>query len=239
MHLTRLYTAPDGHSRVECRTLPFQRRNDVLWSAPLPITGVVYRERGGEYEVGWRPAPRRQYVVNLSGGVYGVRDGTHVAQQPGDVLLLEDTEGSGHTSEPVDGGLRRFLFLTLDDAAGIAPGHGPEGRLVRLYNTPDGESHLEDVPIGEHALFGSGGRPQPARSVAFRWRFGAYASTWHPSPSRHYVVYLKGGFFIEASDGDSRRLAEGDVLLLEDTEGRGHRGGSLDGRPNQTAWIAL
>ena len=45
---------------------------------------------------------------------------------------------------------------------------------------------------------------------------------WHPVPQRLLAVYLSGSGEITASDGESRDLLPGTVLLAEDTSGRGH-----------------
>ena len=48
----------------------------------------------------WHPAPHRQYVICLSGGVeIGLGDGTTHHFGPGDARLVEDTTGQGHTTK--------------------------------------------------------------------------------------------------------------------------------------------
>lgn len=41
---------------------------------------------------------------------------------------------------------------------------------------------------------------------------------------------MKGVAELEASDGSTRRLGAGDVLLADDTTGRGHRLRDIEGR---------
>ena len=38
-----------------------------------------------------------------------------------------------------------------------------------------------------------------------------------------YVMFLKGDSEVEVSDGEKRRFTSGDVFLVEDTTGKGHR----------------
>ncbi len=38
-------------------------------SATFPATGIIFRETPGTYDYEWHPAPRRQYIINLDGGV--------------------------------------------------------------------------------------------------------------------------------------------------------------------------
>ena len=50
----------------------------------------------------WHNAPRRQYVITLSGQVeHSIGDGIVRRLGPGDVLLVEDLTGRGHTSRIV------------------------------------------------------------------------------------------------------------------------------------------
>lgn len=46
---------------------------------------------------------------------------------------------------------------------------------------------------------------------------------WHPAPKRQFVICLAGELEVTVTDGESRVFRPGEVLLLEDTEGRGHR----------------
>jgi quercetin dioxygenase-like cupin family protein len=70
----------------------------------------------GDYALDYHTAPRRQFVINLTGSVdIEVGDGTVRRLGPGDILLAEDTTGEGHISRAVDGEPRRCLFVPLDD----------------------------------------------------------------------------------------------------------------------------
>jgi len=46
---------------------------------------------------------------------------------------------------------------------------------------------------------------------------------WHPVPFRQLHFYLSGEVEAETSDGEIRRIGAGDVVLNEDTSGKGHR----------------
>ena len=49
-----------------------------------------------------------------------------------------------------------------------------------------------------------------------------WTSDWHPSSARNLFVVLSGEWEVTASDGEARRFKTGDVLLVEDTTGKGH-----------------
>jgi hypothetical protein len=80
-----------------------------------PATGVIFRETGGDYNLDWHPAPRRQYIVNLDAGVeITVSDGETRIIGAGEVLLVEDVQGKGHLSKSVSGQIRRSIFIPID-----------------------------------------------------------------------------------------------------------------------------
>lgn len=117
MHVTRLFTGADGESHFEDLDIPLQDLGPVgAMSKLIEATGVVFRETGPDYDLDWHNAPRRQYVVMLSGGGVEVEvgDGTRGRLGPGDVLLAEDTTGRGHISRAVDDQPRVSIFITLD-----------------------------------------------------------------------------------------------------------------------------
>lgn len=88
--------------------------------------------------------------------------------------------------------------------------------VVRVYADLAGESHLHDValPVGSNA---------PATACSFVSLPPGFDTGWHPSARRWIVLYLAGEIEVEASDGDRRRFAPGDVTLADDTTGKGHR----------------
>lgn len=45
---------------------------------------------------------------------------------------------------------------------------------------------------------------------------------WHPAPTRQFLVLMTGVVEMETTDGTVRRFLPGDLVLLEDTSGRGH-----------------
>ena len=79
-----------------------EERDFSKYSARLPATGIIFRETSGDYDLDWHPAPRRQYIINLDGGVQiTASDGESRIIGAGEVLLVEDTTGKGHLSKSV------------------------------------------------------------------------------------------------------------------------------------------
>ncbi|MDF2826008.1 MAG: hypothetical protein K0R68_3416 [Mycobacterium sp.] len=94
----RLWTGQEGGSHVQVGQLEMRPgRNDDLVSGAMSAQHVTVEETAGGGTLAWHTAPVRQLVVTLSGTLLFVtRDGEQFTLHPGDVLLAEDTAGSGH-----------------------------------------------------------------------------------------------------------------------------------------------
>ena len=91
----RLYTGNDGQSHVESIELTKAPK----WAQGLPVTQITFHEEPVGSFLDWHPAPRRQFVIILSGQLeIGLGDDTKHVFSPGDARLVEDTTGQGHTT---------------------------------------------------------------------------------------------------------------------------------------------
>ncbi len=117
MLITRVYTGSDGKSHFEDVEIELLDKGPMgsvssLWSTK----GVLFRKVSGDYDLDFHNAPRRQFVVNLTGAVeIEVGDGTKRQLGAGSILLAEDTEGQGHISRSINGEPRECLFIPLSD----------------------------------------------------------------------------------------------------------------------------
>jgi hypothetical protein len=104
---------------------------------------------------------------------------------------------------------------------------------TRIYTDPSGESRFEtvEVPLGEKGPIGSLSEAFPVSSLEFRENGPDYDYDFHNAPARQFVIMLDGEIEITSSLGETRRFTAGDVLLVEDTEGKGHKS-------RNTAWQA-
>ncbi len=114
-------------------------------------------------------------------------------------------------------------------------------RITRLYSSPDGESHFEDIdiPLKDGGDIGRLSERFKATGVIFRETGPDYDYTWHNAPRRQYIIMLEGEVDIEASDGTKRRFQPGEILLVEDTSGRGHISRAVNNQPRKTVFITL
>ena len=91
----RLYAGGDWQAHIE--TIDVAKMPD--WTKGLPTTQISFRVWPvGEF-IDWHPAPRRQFVIILSGQLeIGLGDGSKHVFGAGDARLVEDTTGKGHTT---------------------------------------------------------------------------------------------------------------------------------------------
>jgi hypothetical protein len=127
---------------------------------------------------------------------------------------------------------------------GCCAGSAPRKRVMkyaRLYVGPDGETHWQDLEMTMASLPGrtSHGYAWPVTEAIFIEADGpdSRLAEWHHAPARQLVVQLLGEREIETSDGDRRHFGPGDVMLVEDTTGKGHR--VYETGPRRTMHIPL
>ncbi len=116
VQITRIYSGDDGESHFEDVEIDLVGSGLAgRMSERQAATGVIFREVDGDYALEFHTAPRRQYVVNLTGSVQiEVGSGEARVLGPGSILLAEDTTGRGHISRNVGGEPRQCLFITLE-----------------------------------------------------------------------------------------------------------------------------
>jgi len=119
-------------------------------------------------------------------------------------------------------------------------------KCLRLYADENGESHVEDILINYDML--AYAPPAPAIGVsnpsdATRYVMVRFPANWnselHPTPRRQLFVMLSGHLEGKASDGSLMNLKAGDVLLMEDTTGKGHTARTMDGNEVHAMMVHL
>jgi len=116
MRIHNLYTDASGESHFRDIEIDWvEERNFSKLSARLPATGIIFRETSGDYDLSWHPAPRRQYIINLTGGVkITASDGESREIKAGEIVLVEDTTGKGHLSQSIGGQMRHSIFIPIE-----------------------------------------------------------------------------------------------------------------------------
>lgn len=100
---------------------------------------------------------------------------------------------------------------------------------ARLFSDDHGESHFQDIQVDLNSTEFAPGIPTLFVSNSFQASEGSFfgapsgwQADWHASSGRHLFAVLTGTWQVTASDGEMRTFSKGDVLLVEDTTGKGH-----------------
>lgn len=117
----RLWSGQDGSSHFHDGRLDIEPgRNDDLVSAAMAASQVTVEETAGGGSLAWHTAPVRQLVVTLCGTlVFTTRHGDRFTLRPGDMLLAEDTAGSGHQWQLQGSDPWRRMYVVLAPGAEV------------------------------------------------------------------------------------------------------------------------
>ena len=111
-------------------------------------------------------------------------------------------------------------------------------RYLRVYSDEVGKSHISEHDWEMHEEDFCPPSPagysvtesMPAHAVTIMHNPAGIEDEWHPIPARSLVTVLKGKIRLQTSDGDSRIIEPGDLILFEDTGGDGHQVDAVDGQ---------
>ena len=101
---------------------------------------------------------------------------------------------------------------------------------LRIYSDSAGCSHFETLKIelnsNDYAppaspLYTS--NPETVDKIVFLELPAGWYGDWHPTPVRQWLTLISGECEFEAGDGERRRRKAGDIVMLDDTTGKGHR----------------
>jgi quercetin dioxygenase-like cupin family protein len=94
----RIWTGADGNSCFEEGSIALTpgARGDAV-GHPVAARHIFFQETSSGGSFDWHDAPHPQYVITLSGTLeFKTKSGETFIIRPGDILLAQDTTGSGH-----------------------------------------------------------------------------------------------------------------------------------------------
>jgi hypothetical protein len=113
--ITRLYTGPDGQTHAEEIEAKFGPNGAGGFKLMAGAGAEIRRAPPGRV-ADWHTAPRRQYVITLSGhGEVELIDGTKIELGPGSIDLAEDLTGKGHITRVVGNEDRITIAIPVSD----------------------------------------------------------------------------------------------------------------------------
>ena len=112
MKIVRLYAANDRKSHFEEIEMKFGGNQPMLTTDPRAASSAVFRCAPAGLVIDRHPAPRRQFLVTLSGSwEIEASNGVKRVFKSGDVMLADDTTGEGHISRVL--GNEPYIFMTV------------------------------------------------------------------------------------------------------------------------------
>ena len=114
-------------------------------------------------------------------------------------------------------------------------------RIHNLYTDKNGQSHFRDIEVewAEQINFSRQSKRLPATGIIFRETSPDYDLDWHPAPRRQYIINLDAGVQITASDGEARIIKAGEVILVEDTSGKGHLSKAVESKIRNCIFVPV
>ena len=113
--------------------------------------------------------------------------------------------------------------------------------VTKVCSDSNGDSHFDDVeiPLVEAGSVGRISEVLPANGVVFREVEPSYDWNFHTAPQKQYIVLLDGEIEIETSLGEKRTFKAGEVLMVEDTTGKGHKTRNIHPIKRKSIFITL
>ena len=109
MAIYRLYSDEDGESHIEEMKL----EDHPELAAMLNVSEVRIQEFDGSRHMDYHPLPERRLIIHLSGEVeIGASDGSKMVLRAGDIRLMEDVTGKGHTHNDLSPSAAAYVLLT-------------------------------------------------------------------------------------------------------------------------------
>lgn len=101
--------------------------------------------------------------------------------------------------------------------------------ISRIYTGADGLTHSEPLTLMpeprrrfEEAMRLGGADSRKAKSISFSRQSPGFASEWHKVDNPVFTITVSGHGEHDCSDGTTVRVGPGDIMVFEDTAGKGH-----------------
>ncbi len=114
-------------------------------------------------------------------------------------------------------------------------------KITRIFSDENGDSHFEnlEIPLIDQGNIGFLSKNIDVKKLQFRKVSADYDYDFHCAPQKQFIVLLDGGIEIETSLGEIRESQTGEILLVEDISGKGHKTKNLEKRERTSLFIHL
>ena len=108
MAIYRVFPDADGDSHIEEMKLEDHPELGEL----INVSEVRVQQFDGSRHMDFHPLPERRLIIHLSGEVeIGATDGTKVVLRAGDIRLMEDVTGKGHSHNDLTPSAAVYVLL--------------------------------------------------------------------------------------------------------------------------------
>ncbi len=119
----RLWTGADNNSYFEEGVIDLNLKNDRgdVLSSVFTTQTISFQETSAAGKFEWHTAPVRQLVITLSGTLdFVTRNNEHFTINQGDILLAEDTTGTGHSWKLIGSAPWQRAYIVLAPGATVS-----------------------------------------------------------------------------------------------------------------------
>jgi quercetin dioxygenase-like cupin family protein len=125
--------------------------------------------------------------------------------------------------------MERRELLSLGGIAAIAGAFGAAAqepsagkKVIRIYADADGNSHIQELPIATKPGRTRRTDTAPVTGLSYAEYTSSSVEDWHRTPGRQFSISTSGEIEVEVSDGKKHPIHAGDIVFLEDLQGKGH-----------------
>jgi hypothetical protein len=126
--------------------------------------------------------------------------------------------------------MERREILSLGGIAAIAGAFGSAAaeetsagkKIIRIYADADGNSHIQELPIATKPGKTRRTDTAPVTGLSYAEYTSSSVEDWHRAPGRQFSISMSGEIEVEVSNGIKHAIHAGDIVFLEDLQGKGH-----------------
>jgi len=111
-------------------------------------------------------------------------------------------------------------FAAATEAGAQEPSAGK--RVIRIYADADGNSHIQELPIATKPGRTRRTDSAPVTGLSYAEYTSSSVEDWHRTPGRQFSISMSGEIEVEVSGGNKHAIHAGDIVFLEDLQGKGH-----------------
>jgi quercetin dioxygenase-like cupin family protein len=113
-------------------------------------------------------------------------------------------------------------FAAAGDATAQEGAPAAGKRVIRIYADADGNSQIQELPIATKAGRTRRTDTAPVIGLTYAEYTSSSVEDWHRTPGRQFSISMSGEIEVEVSGGKKHAIHTGDIVFLEDLQGKGH-----------------